>query len=603
MPRVGFDPQLHGFHFENNFVNHLLLTASLGPIPVASKTIETLGRCGGMAFAALDYYFTGTPISGYRTEDFAPSFVVPPDGHWLADYILFRLWGSYMLPNFENVGMFIQLNRDSDTEVTNLTKQWAFPRLRSSIDAGSPVALGLIRGKSSTLSDIGQNHVVVAYGYDFDPSSEAMRVYVYDNNHRGAEVILSSHQGNPYFATSTGEAPWRGFFVLSYERNDPRAFPFTMDPPASTRTLSYGNTIKLSHVWSGMTLHSHQHNYGHPGTSGLQQVTGFRGSDDNDLWRIKGPHGQPEFFRPGQPVQHGDVVRLEHVLTKRNLHSIAGIPSPITGQQEVSCFGENGIGDENDNWRVEIEGGGTWVASKRTRLIHVSTNHALHSHSGRKVGDDWLPFSHPVWTLGQQEVTGFEGRDGNDWWLPLEVRPVPTRDSRFVAQQGVPRTMTPGQRLTVSVTMVNTGLNTWTPGGATPYRLGSQNPRDNETWGFGRIDVPHPVEPGSEVTFTREIKAPSGFKRYDFQWRMLQETVEWFGEPSLNVPIEVVDCERIREEYAENRQKISQLQDELNGLDPVADKAERSALQRQIDSLRARNADLQKRAQELGCSL
>ena len=175
-----------------------------------------------------------------------------------------------------------------------------------------------------------------------------------------------------------------------------------------TKTVRYRNIIKMRHLLTTNTLHSHALNYVHPGTSGQQQVTAFAGSDDNDLWRVKGPDGQPENFKVGEPVQNGDTIRLEHVLTGRNLHSHGGFPSPVTRQQEVTCYGNNGIGDANDNWRIEIEGGGTWDSGTRLRLIHVLTNHALHSHPGK---------SHPDWTAGQQEVTGFAGRDFNDWWL------------------------------------------------------------------------------------------------------------------------------------------------------------------------------------------
>ncbi|MBD1909376.1 MULTISPECIES: MIR domain-containing protein [unclassified Leptolyngbya] len=176
---------------------------------------------------------------------------------------------------------------------------------------------------------------------------------------------------------------------------------------------TYGNTIKLRHLASARTLHSHEQTYGHPGSSRQQQVTAFEYADDNDLWVIKGPHGQPEDYKRGQVVQHGDIIRLEHVATRRNLHSHGGIPSPVTGQQEVTCYGYNGIGDDNDNWRVELEAGGSLGSNKRLRLIHVNTNHALHSHYG---------YSHPNWTQGQQEVTGFGGRDDNDWWSLFEIR-------------------------------------------------------------------------------------------------------------------------------------------------------------------------------------
>jgi dolichyl-phosphate-mannose--protein O-mannosyl transferase len=139
-------------------------------------------------------------------------------------------------------------------------------------------------------------------------------------------------------------------------------------------------------------------------------VTAFSGYDDNDLWRVLGPVGQP---RSGQTVQHGDTLRLEHVLTGPMLHSHPGFPSPVTGQQEVTCFNTSTVGDSNDNWRIEIEGGGDWELGKRVKLTHCNTNVALHSQPG---------YSHPQWTMGQQEVTGYAGRDDNDWWSLYEIR-------------------------------------------------------------------------------------------------------------------------------------------------------------------------------------
>lgn len=176
--------------------------------------------------------------------------------------------------------------------------------------------------------------------------------------------------------------------------------------PVAAAPVNYRSTIRLEHVTTEYALHSHLLNYGHPNSSGQQQVTCFGGADDNDWWVIKGMDGQPEDFQAGAPVQDGDTVRLQHLLTKRNLHSHEFL-SPVTGQQEVTCFGDDGLGDGNDNWRVAVEGGGAWDTSKQLRLIHVATNFALHSHRG---------WSHPQWTDGQQEVTGFEGRDGNDLW-------------------------------------------------------------------------------------------------------------------------------------------------------------------------------------------
>lgn len=41
----------------------------------------------------------------------------------------------------------------------------------------------------------------------------------------------------------------------------------------------------------------------------------------------------------------GDVVRLEHALSKKNLHSEEIYLSMITEAQEVSAYGESGFGD------------------------------------------------------------------------------------------------------------------------------------------------------------------------------------------------------------------------------------------------------------------
>ena len=97
--------------------------------------------------------------------------------------------------------------------------------------------------------------------------------------------------------------------------------------------------------------------------------------------------------------------------------------------------------------------------------------------------------------------------------------------------------MATGQSYTVSVTMKNTGTTTWTA--ANLYNLGSQNPQDNLTWGLGRVNVPADVPPNTEVTFTFTVTAPATTGTYNFQWRMVQDAVEWFGAYAPNVPIGV----------------------------------------------------------------
>ncbi len=83
----------------------------------------------------------------------------------------------------------------------------------------------------------------------------------------------------------------------------------------------------------------------------------------------------------------------------------------------------------------------------------------------------------------------------------------------------------------------NTGTSTWTT--AKGYKLGSQNPEDNNTWGKSRYPLPHDVIPGQEVSFLTQFSAPNADK-YNFQWQMIQEGVQWFGAKSTNKIITVL---------------------------------------------------------------
>jgi hypothetical protein len=109
--------------------------------------------------------------------------------------------------------------------------------------------------------------------------------------------------------------------------------------------------------------------------------------------------------------------------------------------------------------------------------------------------------------------------------------------SAFVSQSA-PSSMTTGQTYSVSVTMRNLGTATWQPGAG--YRLGSQNPADNQTWGLSRVNLPGPVSPAAEVTFTFNVRAPSTGGDYNFQWQMVQEGAGFFGPLSPNITVSVV---------------------------------------------------------------
>ncbi|MCD7098102.1 RHS repeat-associated core domain-containing protein [Stenotrophomonas sp. MMGLT7] len=117
---------------------------------------------------------------------------------------------------------------------------------------------------------------------------------------------------------------------------------------------------------------------------------------------------------------------------------------------------------------------------------------------------------------------------------PVPVTPV--RASQYVGQS-VPTTMVIGQSYPVSVTLKNTGTATWKASDA--YRLGSQNPGDNMTWGQHRVDPPGEVASGQTATFSFTAQATKPGTQ-NFQWRMVQDGVAWFGAITPNVKVTVL---------------------------------------------------------------
>ncbi|MDB6146851.1 MAG: hypothetical protein JWO45_515 [Spartobacteria bacterium] len=117
-------------------------------------------------------------------------------------------------------------------------------------------------------------------------------------------------------------------------------------------------------------------------------------------------------------------------------------------------------------------------------------------------------------------------------------RPKAAKHDALFTSQSVASTMAPGQSYNVSVTMQNAGTKPWSSAGR--FQLGSQNPKDNSTWGSRRIDIANGanVAPGSTYTFNFTVVAPISPRSYNFQWRMVQGST-WFGSPSQNLFVAV----------------------------------------------------------------
>jgi hypothetical protein len=220
------------------------------------------------------------------------------------------------------------------------------------------------------------------------------------------------------------------------------------------------------------------------------------------------------------------------------------VPSPLSAGKQYSV-----------SVTMRNTGGTTWTPGAFYRLGAISPYDNTTWGTNRVTlasGDSIAPGQQKTftWTL-IAPVAGnyyFQWRmvqDGVMWFgdpspatvLNVSIVPGPP-DAAFVSRS-VPTTMTAGQQYAVSVTMRNSGGTTWTPG--TFYRLGAINPHDNANWGMNRIALAagDSVAPGQVRTFSWTVRAPTTPGQYNFQWRMVQDGVTWFGANSANTVVTV----------------------------------------------------------------
>ncbi|KAF7990795.1 hypothetical protein HCN44_000600 [Aphidius gifuensis] len=164
------------------------------------------------------------------------------------------------------------------------------------------------------------------------------------------------------------------------------------------RDLAYGAKITIkNHRAGGGYLHSHWHLYPEGIGARQQQITTYSHKDENNLWLVKKFDtniipDKPEF------IKSGDLIRLEHIITKRNLHSHKE-PAPVTKKHyQVTGYGENGTGDANDVWKIVIENGNDGdiirTVTTKFKLFHYLQHCVL-------VSTKILP----KWAFDQQEVS------------------------------------------------------------------------------------------------------------------------------------------------------------------------------------------------------
>jgi len=226
---TGFLPTRDGFAFTNSWPQApaVEIPTRLGTLGIGNAA---RGLCGGMVFAALDYWHAGV----------SPPTVQPAPGSPLYRYVVRRLIESWRIPR--GVARYYQWMSlpDGDLKVyargrrvltrrgvawRTIAAEW--PRIRASLDHGIPAALGLVTVASANPLQLGHNHQALAFGYLLSGSEVTLRVYD-PNSGQNDSVGISFDASSPAHATTFRHnlnlaRPVRGFFHAAYSPAVPPA--------------------------------------------------------------------------------------------------------------------------------------------------------------------------------------------------------------------------------------------------------------------------------------------------------------------------------------------------------------------------------------------
>lgn len=196
--RTGFDPTAHGWSLPNRF-------------PLGPRGRWVYGLCGGLCYAALDYWVLGLPPPSH--DDPAH---LPPS---LLSYLRRRQLVS-MAPR--HLAELVWWLLASDTSAAQRLATYIVPRVCAALDAGHPTPLMLIRTRG--LHAPWDNHQALACGYRWQEAAKCLALEVYDPNHPSTPVEITMKLADPSMARelaqSTGE-PLRGLYPLHYRQVRP----------------------------------------------------------------------------------------------------------------------------------------------------------------------------------------------------------------------------------------------------------------------------------------------------------------------------------------------------------------------------------------------
>ncbi len=336
--KTQFNVHNQGFAFVNSFQVKIPVHYKLPFGGMVDLNEISFGLCGGMCFAALDYFHAKLPI---------PEFNTPAEiDHRLYTYLCERQLDSLKVPVVLKILEWMLVD---EKILTTRMKRSEIPRLRRHLDKGEPVVLLLLRARG--ISNPTQNHQVLATGYELNPENQQMVIEVYDPNHprqpRYIRLSLASSSPTLDLAQSSGEALF-AFFLLPYHFQKPPLI--VREPPA---VVSF--EVPLFHLrWPVDSRRVNQYFGENPDS---YKPFGLPGHEGLDLFALSGANvyaaADGMVTLAGFPKNHpyGLHIRIQHTDGGRTFHTIYGHLSEtlVKAGQTVSAGERIGLADNTGN--------------------------------------------------------------------------------------------------------------------------------------------------------------------------------------------------------------------------------------------------------------
>lgn len=212
-----FTAATHGFPFPNSWEPGTPVLEVPTPLGTIKLGDASGGVCGGMVYAAADYYLFNRAVPQERSKVLFHHFCRRLLDSWSLPFGVMKYFNWQCRPGHTNTWFGTRLV----SGVTRLTaEEW--PKIRAAIDAGQLAPLGLVQVESWRIQDMARNHQVLCFGYDAVDDGSAATLHCYDPNWPGQDVTLSLDLSSPDEARmvehSIEGSTVRGVFLTDYVR-------------------------------------------------------------------------------------------------------------------------------------------------------------------------------------------------------------------------------------------------------------------------------------------------------------------------------------------------------------------------------------------------